>query len=133
MNAGVRSRGSPMPKSISSMPRADASALQSSSRVNGYCARSARTGESCTLRRYRRGSAAARERPLELADLDPLVDRVGVAGRAGAEVDGIEPARREVGDVRPGLLRLDRELADRAEPLDERRAAARRARAASWR
>ena len=46
MNAGVTSRGSPMPKSISSIPRARASAFHSSSRVNGYCARSARTGES---------------------------------------------------------------------------------------
>ena len=49
MNAGVTSRGSPMPKSISSMPRAAASAFQSSRRANGYCASSARTGESCTV------------------------------------------------------------------------------------
>ena len=42
MNAGVTSRGSPMPKSITSIPRACASAFQSSSRANGYWASSVR-------------------------------------------------------------------------------------------
>ncbi len=51
MKRGVTSSGSPIPKSISSMPRRRASAFHSSSRVNGYCARSASTGESCIPRR----------------------------------------------------------------------------------
>ena len=107
MNAGVRSRGSPVPKSITSRPRARASSFQSSRRANGYCASSARTGESCTLcHATREEPLQDGEGPLELGDLDPLVDGVRVAGRAGAEVDGVEPARGEVGDVRPGLLRL---------------------------
>ncbi len=38
----------------------------------------------------------------------------------GPEVDRVEPAGGEVGDVRPGLLRLDREAARRAQALDER-------------
>src|SRR3954465_5851275 len=103
MKAGVGSRGSPMPKSIRSMPRAEAAAFQSSRRANGYWASSARTGESCMPRRYRAGRSLPErggssrhealewcERPLELGDLDPLVGRVGVARPAGAEVDGVE-------------------------------------------
>ncbi len=58
---------------------------------------------------------------LQLADLDLLVRSVGEAGRTGTEVHGIEPTCREVGDVRPRLLRLDVERAGAAEPFDERR------------
>ena len=123
MNAGVGSRGSPTPKSITSIPRAarlGAPVVEPGERVL------------LELREERRelasADAPARKRlervvgPLELGDLDPLVGRVGVARRAGAEVERVEPARGEVGDVRPGLLRLDREPAGLAQPLDERRA-----------
>ena len=44
-----------------------------------------------------------------------------VAGRAGTEVDGVEAAGREVGDVRPSLLRLDREPPGRTQLLMKRR------------
>ena len=50
-----------------------------------------------------------------------LLAAVGVARGPGAEVDGVDPARGEVGDVRPGLLRLDCEPAGGAERVDERR------------
>ena len=68
-------------------------------------------------RRYRAapdaGTAGAQRSPLELGDLDPLVGGVRVARPAGAEVDGVEAARGEVGDVRPRLLRLELERAGR--------------------
>ena len=53
--------------------------------------------------------------PLERRDLDELVTPMGIARRAGAEVDRRDASRREVRDVRPRLLRLDREVADRLE------------------
>ena len=129
MNAGVGSRGSPTPKSIS--------VEAARARLGPPRRRAARTGtdrarrgrgESCTLRRCREEALQRGEGALELGDLDALVDGVRVPGRAGAEVDGVEPAGGEVGDVRPRLLRLDREPADLAQPLDERRARARRGR-----
>ena len=42
----------------------------------------------------------------ESRDLDVLVPPVGLGSRAGTEVDGVDPDRREVGDVRPCLLGL---------------------------
>ncbi len=42
---------------------------------------------------------------------DALVRMVCQRRVTGAEVDGVEPARREVGDVRPRLLRADLEVA----------------------
>src|SRR6476659_7171561 len=122
MNAGVTSRGSPMPKSISSMPSAAASTFQSSRRAKGYCASSVSTGE----RRMRRTLPGKEPLqgvvgPFELTDLHPLVDRVRVARPAGAKVDRVESPGGEVGDVRPRLLRLHLEAADGAQLLDERR------------
>src|SRR6185295_266921 len=52
----------------------------------------------------------SREGPFERGDLHALVAPVGVAGGAGPEVDGVDPAHREVGDVGPRLLRLELEL-----------------------
>ncbi len=60
-------------------------------------------------------------RLLQRGDLDLLVARMGVAGRAWPEVDGRDATRGEVGDVRPGLLRLEREVPDSAQRADERR------------
>src|SRR5258708_35927234 len=98
MNAGVTSRGSPMPKSISSTPLAVASAFQSSSRAKGYCASSLSTGERRMARKLPGKEALQRlVGALELADLHPLVDRVCVPRRTGAEVDRIEAPRSEVG------------------------------------
>ncbi len=48
MNAGVSSRGSPIPKSISSTPAARSRARSCSSRTNGYVPKPASTGESRT-------------------------------------------------------------------------------------
>src|SRR5712691_8204455 len=62
-----------------------------------------------------------RVRPLELGDLDTLVGRMGVAGRARAEVQRVEAPSREVGDVRPRLFRLDLERAGPPQALDDRR------------
>ena len=56
----------------------------------------------------------------ERRDLDELVAPVRVPGVPGTEVDSVDPVRREVGDVRPGLLRLDRARAGRDERVDER-------------
>ena len=55
MNSGVGSIGSPIPKSISSMPRARAAAFASSSRTNGYVCSAASTGDSAS-----RGTVAAK-------------------------------------------------------------------------
>src|SRR5207248_4062667 len=57
----------------------------------------------------------------ELGGLDLLVLRVRVAGRSGAEVDGVDAAARELGDRRPRLLRLDGQAARLAQPLHEGR------------
>ena len=46
----------------------------------------------------------------ERLDGDPLVRVVGERGVPGAEVHGVETARREVRDVRPCLLRPDGEI-----------------------
>ena len=43
----------------------------------------------------------------ERRDLDVLVAAVRLGGRPRAEVDGVDPCRAEVRDVRPGLFRLD--------------------------
>src|SRR5437899_1459664 len=99
MNAGVTSRGSPMPKSISSIPLAAASAFQSSRRANGYCVSSLSTGERRMVRTLPRkellqGVVGA----LELADLYPLVDRVRVPRPTGAEIDRIQASGRKLGD-----------------------------------
>ncbi len=59
-------------------------------------------------------------RAQQLLGLDLLVAPVREAGRAGAEIDRVDPAAREVGDVRPRLLRLDRERPGAAKLLDER-------------
>src|SRR5438445_2233277 len=122
MNAGVTSRGSPMPKSISSIPLAAASAFQSSRRANGYCASSVSTGERRMPRkRPRKELLQGVVGPLELADLYPFVHCVRIPRSTGAEVDRIEAPGRKVGDVRPRLLRLHLEAADGAQLLDERR------------
>ena len=71
-----------------------------------------------------RAAEEARERLVrvnECRDLDELVAGVRVARVAGAEVDGVDAVPREVGDVRPRLLRLDLEIARRPELLDEGR------------
>ena len=133
MNAGVGSRGSPTPKSITSMPRRRASARQSSSRANGYCARPARMGESCTVNATARNRWSAAKVRSSSAISTRSSTRVRVPGRAGAEVHRVEAAGGEIGDVRPRLLRLHLESAGRAQALDERRARARHARAASSR
>src|SRR6476646_140193 len=113
MKAGVTSRGSPMPKSISSSPLAVASAFQSSRRAKGYCASSVSTGE----RRMRRTLPGKEPLqgvvgPFELPDLHPLVERVRVALPAGVKVELVESPGGEVGDVRPRLRRLHLEAAD---------------------
>ena len=74
MNAGVCSRGSPTPKSITSIPRARASARHSSRRANGYCASPARIGESCTAHSvYQNAGRAA----------SPISDRAPPRARGG--------------------------------------------------
>src|SRR3954471_6188925 len=107
MNASVGSRGSPLPKSISSIPRARSRRFASSSRTKGYVPVAARTGE----RRMRLDRSEEPGQRLvgagELGDLDLLVARVGVASRARAEVDGVDPAARELGHRRPRLLGLE--------------------------
>ena len=93
-------------------------------RVRGRLGRSAPTrGCACPLGAEQEPLERL-ERPLERRDLDLLVDRVRVARRAGAEVDRVEAARGEVGDVRPRLLRLHLEVADAAQLLDQAVAAA---------
>ncbi len=59
--------------------------------------------------------AESRVGPLQRGDLDELVAAMRIARRAGAEVDPGNAARREVRDVRPGLLGLDLEVAHRAQ------------------
>ena len=86
--------------------RTDTSAAPSST---GFTASSPKRLSASYVRRERR-------------DLDALVLRVRVARRAGAEVHGVEPLRRELGDRSPRLLRLEREAAGFAQRLHERRA-----------
>ena len=121
----VGSRGSPWPKSRISIPASAASRFARSIRTNGYVPCAARTGETCTPERYppcqTREAPERLERALELGDLDALVAAVRVPRRAGAEVDRVEPLAGELRDGRPGLLRLEREIAGLAEPLHERR------------
>ena len=56
----------------------------------------------------------------ERIDLDELVPAVGVARCARPEVDRVDTARREVGDVGPRLLGLEAEVAGVAQRPDER-------------
>ena len=56
----------------------------------------------------------------ESGDLDELVPAMCTIGVARAEVDRIDVARREIGDIRPGLLRLDPTCPGTHERLDER-------------
>ena len=117
MNSGVGSIGSPIPKSISSMPARARRRL-----------RLVEPDERIRLQRleHRVHSVAPKRlkrvvRPRRARDLDALVLRVRVARRARAEVHGVEPLRRELGDRRPRLLRLEREAAGLAQRLHERR------------
>src|SRR5262245_46422025 len=121
----VGSCGSPIPKSTTSWPassRADTASLR---RTNGYVPCDRSVGESATSRtlvdRTEHEPAKRLVRALECVELDELVSAVGVARRPGTEVHCGNPARREVRDVGPRLLRLDREPADLDEAPDERR------------
>src|SRR5712691_9397450 len=102
-------------------PPAASRRFASSRRANGYVPSSVRTGERRTGRLDRIGAQEPLqrlERPLHRSHLDALLARVGVARLAGAEVDGVDAPRGEVGDVRPGLLRLDRVAARCTQALD---------------
>ena len=57
----------------------------------------------------------------ERCDGHPLGGMVRERGVAGTEVDRVEATGREVGDVRPRLLRSDHEVARRAQGAHERR------------
>src|SRR5688572_12482716 len=98
MNAGVSSRGSPMPKSMISTPAARSRTRACSSRTKGYVASPSRTGERRTLMPSRleapwKGLASRAERLEHLeaaqqrADLDELLALVSLRGRARPEVD----------------------------------------------
>ena len=89
-------------------------------RTNGYVACPLRMGEIGIYAPVRNASSVV-VRLHESVDLDELVAAVRVAGRTRAEVDRVDAARREVGDVRPRLLRLEREVAGVAQRADERR------------
>src|SRR6266508_560014 len=51
--------------------------------------------------------------------INPLVAPVGELGITRAEVDRVQPVRRELGDRGPRLLRLDRETAGGAQPAQQ--------------
>src|SRR6266545_452520 len=116
MIASVGSRGSPLPKSISSTPCAARRRFAWSSFTNGYVPVAARVGESCIgldgTQETLQGLVGAHQ----LRDLDLLIAAMGVPRGAGPEVDGVEALRCELRHGRPGLLRLDRKAARLAQP-----------------
>src|SRR5258708_23753691 len=121
IRGSVGSRGSPMPKSMTSRPCARRASAASFSRTDGYVAWPRRIGEMGTER-----TLPGEETPQCLVamdegrDLDLLVATVGERRIAGPKVHGVDPTRGEVGDVRPRLLRLEREIAGGEQRLHER-------------
>src|SRR5262245_22626929 len=122
MKAGVGSRGSPMPKSISSSPDSTIRRRASSSRTNGYVGSVSSTGERRVTEPRLPGCKAAKrlEAPLEVRDRNLLVCTVRVGGRAGPEVHRVESALRELRHGRPRLLRRNFERAGLDEAPRER-------------
>src|SRR3712207_488603 len=104
MKAGVSSRGSPMPKSMSGTPSAALRRLASVRRTKGYVVRPASVGLSLIGRLRPRAAASSGELRQHLVgahergDLDLLLARVGEARLARAEVDRVHAGQRELRD-----------------------------------
>ena len=112
-----------MPKSITSRPasrRAAAAWFRPDERIGRLAGENGGDGHRATRREEPRQRLV---RVHESVDLDALVPPVRVARGPGAEVDRVDPTRREVGDVRPRLLRLERQVAGVAQRAHERRVA----------
>src|SRR5687767_8411976 len=133
MNAGVSSRGSPTPKSMTWRPSASAAAFRRSSSSNGYGSDPRRPGDRWTISPFLSlplSSAppgrALQERAEHLVrsdqrgDVDPLVVPVSVLRVSGPEVHGVDACGPELRDGRPRLLRADGEIAGAPKPLHQR-------------
>ena len=113
MNAGVSSRGSPMPKSMHVDARGRAAArLASVSRTNGYVRRPAQDGGEAHAHAAN-ASQAARWQRTSAAIATDSSRRCACAGSPGPKLTASMPGRAELGDRRPGLLGRDREAAAR--------------------
>ena len=129
MKAGVSSRGSPMPKSITSMPAAARRALGLGQPREGVgAADRSKVGESLTPRR-RRPRGRGRQRTSAAISTDSS-RRCAWAGAPGPKFTAGMPASGQLGHRGPGLLGRDLEvagLAQRARPAGgwRRRLAAR--------
>ena len=109
MNAGVSSRGSPTPKSISSRPASNASCLRRSSSSNGYGSAFRIPGDSRINppppSPSPRGTPAARRRTDERRRVDAFVVAMSVLRVARSEVDRVDADRCELRHGGPRLLR----------------------------